>query len=148
LPAALAALAAGAANAPATTSTFDVAATLDWRQQVPRPVHPVRVAAGSLSGDLDHQRREVHWTLVYRRLSGKATAAEVHVGARGRRGPLLVALCGRTAPKARPCSPGATGTATLSADAVGAFEAGNTYVVVQTRSNPAGEIRGQIAVKR
>ena len=147
LMAAVAALSFGA-GAWASPAVFDLAATLDLRQQVPRPAHPVRAATGALSGELDHQRREVHWKLVYRKLSGRATAADIHLGKLGRRGPLLLGLCGPKVAKARFCKSGLSGSATVLASTVRALEAGNTYVVLHTLRNPAGEIRGQIAIKR
>lgn len=148
LLAALAALCFGAGVAPATRAEFDVAATLDWRQQVPRPAHPVRKATGALSGDLDHQSRELRWKLVYRRLSGRPTAAEIHRGKRGRKGAVLLRLCGPKAPKAKRCKSGLSRTVIVPVATVLALESGNTYVVLHTRRNPKGEIRGQIAVKR
>jgi hypothetical protein len=136
------------ASAAASPAAFELAATLDWRQQVPRPPHPVRAATGTLSGDLDIHVREVHWKLVYRKLSGRATAAEIHLGNLGRRGPLLLGLCGPKVAKARLCKSGLSGSATVLASTVRALEAGDTYVVLHTLRNPAGEIRGQIAIKR
>jgi hypothetical protein len=143
----LAALVFGGGVALSTHAEFEVAATLDWRQQVPRPAHPVRSAVGALSGDLDHQRRELHWKLVYRRLSGRATAAEIHRGKRGRTGPVLLRLCGRRVPKARRCRSGMSRTKILRAVTVLALESGNTYVELHTRRNPKGEIRGQVSIK-
>lgn len=126
---------------------FDVAATLSWQQVVPKPSHPVKRASGTLSGDLDHQLRELNWKLVYRSLSGRPTRAEIHVGKLGRRGPLLLSLCGPRAKVVR-CTSGLKGTTIVSKSAVLTLEAGNTYVQVYTRRNPSGELRGQILIKR
>jgi hypothetical protein len=130
----------------ARRAEFDLAASLDWRQEVPRPAHPVRTARGSLTGDLDHQERKVHWKLVYRKLSGRPTEAAIRRGKRGRRGLVLVRLCGKGAP--RRCKSGLTGTAVVPRAVVLVLEAGNTYVELRTRLNRSGEIRGQIAIKR
>jgi hypothetical protein len=145
LPAALVVLALAAGSASSSSADFELGAQLDWRQQVPRPVHPQRRAAGSLTGDLDHQARMVDWKLVYAKLSGRATSAHLHLGRRGVRGKAVLTLCSRTA---RRCRSGMTGTARVSAATVRALEAGLGYVDVHTRRNPAGEIRGQISVKR
>jgi hypothetical protein len=126
---------------------FDVAATLGWQQVVPKPSHPVKRASGALSGDLDHQMRELNWKLVYRGVSGRPTRAEIHVGKLGRRGPLLLSLCGPKAKVSR-CASGLKGTKIVSKSAVLTLEAGNTYVQLYTRRNPRGELRGQILIKR
>jgi hypothetical protein len=139
-------LAVGAASA--AQAAFDVASTLSWQQVVPKPSHPVRRASGSLSGDLDHQMRELNWKLVYRGLSGRPTRAEIHVGKLGQRGPLLLGLCGPKVAKARLCRSGRKGTKIVSKSAVLTLEAGNTYVQLYTRRNPGGELRGQILIKR
>jgi hypothetical protein len=136
-----------AAAAWGARAEFDVAATLGWQQVVPKPSHPVKGASGTLSGDLDHQMRELNWKLVYRGLSGRPTRAEIHVGKLGRRGPLLLALCGPQA-KGRPCKSGLKGTKIVPKSAVLTLEAGNTYVQLYTRRNPRGELRGQILIKR
>jgi CHRD domain len=137
-----------AAAAGGARAEFEVAATLGWQQVVPKPSHPVKRASGSLTGDLDHQMRELNWKLVYRGLSGRPTKAEIHVGKLGRRGPLLLSLCGPKVAKARRCKSGLTGTKIVSKSAVLTLEAGNTYVQLYTRRNPRGEIRGQILIKR
>jgi hypothetical protein len=136
------------AGAGASRAEFDVAATLSWQQVVPKPSHPVKRASGLLSGDLDHQLRELNWKLVYRGLSGRPTRAEIHVGKLGRRGPLLLSLCGPKVVKARRCKSGLKGTKIVSKSAVMTLEAGNTYVQLYTRRNPRGELRGQILIKR
>ena len=136
------------AGAWAARAEFDVAATLGWQQVVPRPSHPVKRASGSLSGSLDHQKRELSWKLVYRGLSGRPTRAEIRVGKLGRRGPLMLSLCGPEVVKARVCKSGLTGTVTVSKASVLILEAGNTYVQLYTRRNPRGELRGQILIKR
>lgn len=144
----LAALGLVASSAWAARSEFDVASTLTWQQVVPRPSHPAKRATGSLSGNLDHQLRELSWKLVYRRLSGRPTRAEIHVGKLGRRGPLLLALCGPKVARARTCRSGLKGTKIVSMPAVLTLEAGNTYVQLYTRRNPRGELRGQILIQR
>jgi hypothetical protein len=144
----LGALGLTVAAASAARAEFDVASTLSWQQVVPKPSHPVRSASGSLSGDLDHQRRELNWKLVYRGLSGRPTRAEIHVGKLGQRGPLLLPLCGFNVANARLCRSGLKGMKIVSKSALLTLEAGNTYVQVYTHRNPRGELRGQILIKR
>jgi CHRD domain-containing protein len=78
------------------------------------------------------------WRLTYSRLTGRAVAAHIHSGVRGKSGPVIVPLCS-------PCRNGARGTANMSAAVLSALEAGRAYVNIHTRKNAAGEVRGQIA---
>jgi len=79
------------------------------------------------------------WRLTYSRLTGKAFAAHIHSGARGKAGPVIVPLCA-------PCKSGARGSTTVDASVLTVLEAGRGYVNVHTTKNPAGEIRGQLGV--
>jgi len=77
------------------------------------------------------------WKLTFEHLTGPATAAHVHAGAKGKAGPVIVALCG-------PCKSPASGTAHIGASISKSLQSGNTYVNVHTGKNPGGEIRGQV----
>jgi CHRD domain len=77
------------------------------------------------------------WRLTYSRLTGRAFAAHIHSGARGKAGPVIVPLCA-------PCKSGARGSTTVDASVLTVLEAGRGYVNVHTTKNPAGEIRGQL----
>ena len=114
-------------------------AGLDARQEVPRPKGAVADAGGSFVATLERKGASgtLAWRLTFRELSGKATAAHVHLGKRGRPGPVALALCG-------PCRSGARGSTKAGAGAVQALLTGGAYVNVHTARNPAGEIRGQI----
>ena len=79
----------------------------------------------------------ITWRLTFAKLSGRAIAAHIHSGARGKAGPVIVPLCA-------PCRSGARGRATVSASVLNALESGASYVNVHTKKNPAGEIRGQL----
>ena len=79
----------------------------------------------------------IAWRLTFAKLSGRAIAAHIHSGVRGKAGPVIVPLCA-------PCKSGAHGRATVDASVLAALEAGRTYVNVHTKKNPLGEIRGQI----
>jgi CHRD domain len=112
--------------------------TLTPRQEVPRPKGTTAGARGSFVATVTKSAAtRLAWRLTFTRLTGRAVAAHIHVGARGRSGPVVVPLCG-------PCRSGARGTATLRARVIAALEAGTAYVNVHTARNAGGEIRGQI----
>ena len=117
-----------------------VATALTSRQEVPRPKGNVRLARGAFTAAVTKSGTTgtLAWSLTFSRLSGRALAAHIHIGARGRPGPVAVPLCG-------PCRSGVRRTVNLNAAALAALEAGRAYVNVHTMRNPAGEIRGQIA---
>ena len=82
---------------------------------------------------------KLKWKLTFAKLTGPATAAHIHMAAKGKAGDVVVPLCG-------PCTSGATGTATVTASEITAFKKHLFYVNVHTAKNPNGEIRGQLAV--
>jgi hypothetical protein len=116
-----------------------VRTALNARQEVPRPKGKANRARGTFIAVVTKEGTtgSVAWRLTFSRLTGRAVAAHIHRGQRGRPGPVVVALCA-------PCRSGASGTANVSAAVLSALEAGRAYVNVHTRRNPAGEIRGQI----
>jgi hypothetical protein len=120
--------------------TASVRSSLNARQEVPRPKGKVNRARGTFVAVVTKEGTtgSVAWRLTFSRLTGRAVAAHIHRGQRGRSGPVIVALCA-------PCRSGASGSADVSAAVLSALEAGRAYVNVHTRRNPAGEIRGQIA---
>jgi hypothetical protein len=134
-------LAAALAPAAHAGLTFGVKAGLDARQQVPPPRVRAAAAVGTLSGTLAVTGRDgtLRWRLDVAGLTGPPRGAELRRGRLGRRGPRLATLC-------RPCRDGARGATHLSASAILAIRNGAAYVVVATRENPAGEIRGQLRV--
>jgi CHRD domain len=119
------------------SASFTTAMTT--RQEVPRPRGTRAGAGGTFMGTITKGEAgtRLTWRLRFTRLTGRAVAAHIHVGQRGRSGPVVVPLCG-------PCRNGVRGTATLRARALTALEAGTAYVNVHTARNAAGEIRGQI----
>lgn len=110
-------------------------------QERPKPKGKVGGARGAFTMTITKKGSSavLAWRLTFSRLTGKAVAAHIHSGARGKAGPVIVALCA-------PCKSGARGTATVDASVVSVLEAGRGYVNVHTRKNPAGEIRGQLGV--
>jgi hypothetical protein len=133
---------AGAGGGP--EATFKFTAALKAGQEVP---HPKGVAANS-SGRFTAtvSGTNMTWRLSFSHLSGPATAAHVHMGARGISGPVLIPLCGPcTSPAGQPMTTiTANGKAKLTQTEIKAMEAGKTYANVHTTKNPNGEIRGQI----
>ena len=129
----------GSAGREGVTQGVGLKASLDVRQEVPRPAGAGTGARGGFVGTLVRQGTggTVAWRLTFAGLTGKATAAHVHLAARGRPGPVGLPLCG-------PCRSGMRGSAKASAKTVRALLAGGAYVNVHTARNPAGEIRGQI----
>jgi hypothetical protein len=131
---ALAALSGAAVKA--TTWT----APLSSGQEVPKQVVKMAAAHGLFKGTLSGTK--LKWTLTYAKLTGPATAAHIHMGAKGKSGNVLVPLCGASPV----CKSGLKGTATLNAAELAAFKKHLLYVNVHTAKNPNGEIRGQLAL--
>jgi hypothetical protein len=117
----------------------NVRTTLTAKQEVPKPKGNVRRARGTFTATVTKQGTDgsIAWRLTFSRLTGRAVAAHIHRGQRGRPGPVIVPLCA-------PCRSGARGRAEAGTAVLNALEAGRAYVNVHTRRNPAGEIRGQI----
>jgi hypothetical protein len=118
----------------------NVKTTLRAAQERPKPKGSVRRARGTFTATITRSGTTgvIAWRLTFSKLTGRATAAHIHSGVRGKAGPVIVSLC-------TPCRSGARGRATVDASVLDALEAGRAYVNVHTRRNPAGEIRGQIA---
>lgn len=119
----------------ATRSTVWTAA-LSSGQEVPTQVVKDAAAHGLFKGTLTGST--LKWKLTFAKLTGPATAAHIHMAAKGKSGNVVVPLCG-------PCKSGITGTATISAALKAAFKKHLLYVNVHTAKNPNGEIRGQLA---
>jgi hypothetical protein len=120
------------------SAAASIRTTLNSGQERPKPKGKRR-GTGTFTATVTKSGSagEITWRLTFRKLSGRAVAAHIHRGARGRSGPVIVALCA-------PCRSGARGKATVSSAVLDALEAGTAYVNVHTARNPAGEIRGQI----
>lgn len=117
----------------------EVTTALTARQEVPKPKGRVNRARGTFTAVVTSSgtNTRIGWRLVFSGLTGKALAAHIHLGARGKAGPVALALCG-------PCRSGMRRSAALSPALVAALEAGRAYVNVHTARNQAGEVRGQI----
>lgn len=112
-------------------------APLSSGQEIPKQVVKDANAHGLFKATL--RGTQLKWKLTFAKLTGPATAAHIHMAKKGVAGAVVVPLCG-------PCKSGETGTATVSAAVATAFKKHLLYVNVHTTKNPAGEIRGQLAV--
>jgi hypothetical protein len=133
---ALVVVAASTASGTATTWT----AALSSGQEIPKQAVKNTAAHGLFKGTLTGST--LSWKLTYSKLTGPATAAHIHMAAKGKAGNVVVPLCGGTPA----CKSGLTGKATLTAALKTAFKKHLLYVNVHTAKNPNGEIRGQLAV--
>ena len=121
--------------------TLNVKARLTAGQVVPRGTVKLTKGSGLFSGTLTMTDKgyRLTWRLTFSKLSGRATSGYIHQGKPGKHGAALFHLCS-------PCLSGAHGKAYASPGQVALMSAGRTYVTVRTLKNPAGEIRGQIAI--
>jgi hypothetical protein len=128
---------------------FDkLATTLTPRQEIPAPKGDVSEAKGGFTVTVRRSFRGTtfRWRLEWRGLTGRPIAAHVHVGARGKTGRVIIFICG-AAPR-DPCINERGGSFRISQAQAQALEAGNVYVNVHTKRNPAGEVRGQLRAAR
>lgn len=131
-----------AASAARTSTNYTIKATLNTKQEVPAPKDAIH-AKGTLTGKLTLAGKKSHftWTLRLSGLSGRVRTAEIHVGARGKTGITVMALCNGC----RVTSHGAyVGGYVDNKQFVQALLHSRMYVNVTTKLNPRGEIRGQI----
>jgi len=133
-------------SAPSTGSVHQLAASLDPSQVVdPTTGSTVAVpsslsgAAGTFTGTVDSASRRLAWHLSFQGLGTPSVViADVHYGATGSFGRLLVRLCG-------PCrSSRPSGTVSVPATGTSALVSGGAWVTVNTATYPNGAIRGQI----
>jgi CHRD domain len=120
----------------AHANTISVEAKLSAKQEVPAQVVKDKTAKGLFTGKL--VGKKLTWKLTFSGLTGPASAAHIHMGAMGKAGNVVIALC-------TPCKSGAHGKVTISAGVKRALAHHKLYVNVHTAKNPNGEIRGQLA---
>jgi hypothetical protein len=122
------------------SSVASIKTSLRAAQERPKPKGKVRRAQGTFTATVTKSGTSavIAWRLTFSKLTGRAVAAHIHSGVRGKPGAVIVALCA-------PCKNGARGRATVSASVLSALESGRAYVNIHTGKNPAGEVRGQIA---
>jgi hypothetical protein len=131
---------AGGAGARSQATRIQIVATMAASDETPAPKGDVGSARGSLTATLTKSDAGavLNWQLSFAGLTGDAVAAHIHVGARGVAGPVVIPLCS-------PCASGASGTANVTAVVLEAIQNDRAYANVHTRTNPAGEIRGQVS---
>jgi CHRD domain len=137
---AFAALALSALSGAATSKSTVWTAALSSGQEVPKQVVKMAAAHGLFKGTLTGST--LKWKLTFGSLTGAATAAHIHMAAKGKAGNVVVPLCGGTPA----CKSGMSGTAKLTPALLSAFKKHLLYVNVHTAKNPNGEIRGQLSV--
>lgn len=123
-------------------------AVLTTTQEVPTPTVTTPVIGAGVFF-FDPATNTLSFTIVYRGLSGGATAAHFHSAAAGTTGPVSQTICGGPAPALLGACPAGssgllTGTWTVPTTLVTTLLAGGLYVNIHTAANAAGEIRGQI----
>lgn len=129
-------------NAKRTSQVLRFKAALTAAQVVPHPKGTMTGSSGTFTATLSGTT--LKWKLSYAHLSGPAVAAHIHLGARGKNGIALVALCGPPA-----CKSPMSGTANSVTDDVAALMSkAGAYVNVHTDKNPEGEVRGEISASR
>jgi hypothetical protein len=92
-------------------------ASLRAAQERPKPKGNVRRARGAFIVSIAKQGSSavLTWRLTFSRLTGKAVAAHIHRGVRGKAGPVIVPLCA-------PCKSGVQGKATVDSSVLNALE--------------------------
>jgi hypothetical protein len=124
------------ANAKTAAPSLTFKAALNAAQVTPPPKGVKTGASGSFKATLIGTT--LKWTLTYKNLTGPANAAHIHLGAKGKNGMALVALCA-------PCKSPVSGTAnSVTDDEAALMMKGGAYVNVHTDKNAEGEIRGSI----
>src|SRR5258705_312110 len=133
--------AVGGAAARSQAGTIRIGAAMTAANETPTPKGDVSSARGTFTATLTKSGTggTLAWKLEFSSLSGTAIAAHIHVAARGVAGPVRVPLCA-------PCTSGVSGTAMIDAAVLDAIENDRAYVNVHTPTNPAGEIRDQVAI--
>jgi len=124
------------ATALASSKSMGWSAKLNAAQEIPKQEVAAPNAKGSFHATLTGTT--LKYTLTFSGLTGQATAAHIHMAAKGKAGGVVAALCG-------PCKPSTTGSVKLTKAALKAAGKHLLYVNVHTAKNPGGEIRGQIA---
>jgi hypothetical protein len=103
---------------------------------------PAVSTAGKGTADItyDPATRVVTWSITYEGLASPVTMAHFHRAAPGKNGPVQVWLTKKGEPVKSPI----TGSATLTSAQAQQFLAGDWYINLHTKDNPAGAIRGEV----
>jgi FlaG/FlaF family flagellin (archaellin) len=141
-----AAVPVGLAGAASTT----LRASLNGSSEVPKTTSK---AAGTGQFTVASDGKSIRYRLTASGLSGTPQAAHLHLGNPGQAGGVMISIA--TKPFSLPRTGrltasqfSATGSVKTFAQAIRAVRAGRTYVNIHTLKFPAGEIRGQVRVRR
>jgi CHRD domain len=132
-----------AATTVAASTSYTIKATLNTKQEVPKPKDAVN-AKGIFTGRLTlaGKKSRFTWTLRVSHPSGRIRMEEIGMGAPGKSGITMLPLCNK---KCRLTPRGAyVGPYVDNKTFVKALLHHRMYVNVTTKLNPKGEIRGQI----
>jgi CHRD domain len=137
----IALVAVGGAAARSQANTIRITAVMTAANETPTPKGDVGSARGTFTATLTKSGTgaSMSWRLEFSNLTGNATAAHLHVAARGVPGPVRVPLCA-------PCTSGVSGTAEINAEVLDAILNDRAYANVHTQTNPPGEIRDQVSI--
>lgn len=123
------------AAAPASATVLNLTATLTGAAEVPANDS---AGTGTLEATYDDETMTLHWDVLYKDLTGDATAAHFH-------GP---ATTTQTAPPVIPITSSLTSPITgemqLTTDQATQLQDGVWYFNIHTAAHPDGEIRGQV----
>jgi ABC-type nitrate/sulfonate/bicarbonate transport system substrate-binding protein len=115
--------------------TYGLKSTLTVKQQLPKPKKR-STGSATFKGTLTPQGK-INWSLAAKGLSSPVTRIELYLGKPGQAGKAALQICA-------PCSK--SGTKPVQDTALERqIKEGGTYLVVSTKKNPAGEVRGQLA---
>jgi hypothetical protein len=136
---AIALVVAGAAGARTQATKIEIGATMSASEEIPAPKGDVGSGGGTFTATVTKSDTGavLNWQLSFDNLTGPGTAAHIHIADRGKPGPVVVPLC-------TPCTSPVSGTANINATVLEAIQNDRAYVNVHTKTNPAGEIRGQV----
>jgi CHRD domain-containing protein len=142
LVAVLIAALASTALAVAAANRHPVSAHLTARVEVPRPIGRTKKATGAFTGAyvVHAKALSLKWKLSFKHLTSNATAATLRKGKPGYIGSQITVLC-------KPCKSGVGATTLMRKGVLKTLRSGQAFVMIYTKRNPAGEIRGQIRVK-
>jgi len=95
----------GLALAASHSEKYKLVANLRASQEVPKPAGVKKNAVGLFTATLvkTSSSRKVTWKLTFSHLTGRAMAAHIHLGKKGKAGAVAAPLCG-------PCKSGQKGT--------------------------------------
>ncbi len=122
-------------------STMKMTARLTAKQAAKLQSVKVTNASGRFTGTLlrhSNGRSKLTWSLEYRHMSSRVTRAELVIPAQGKQGAVAVQLC-------RSCKASAHGVVTpILKSSTKALLTRPAWVVVYTKKNRKGEIRGRV----